>query len=121
MNDKIRAARMSLKHDLLAVYSMLKEDYFSQYLVTLQRSLHSLQSDNLDGLTQRETECILFLSLGYTAKDMADELGLSPKTIQHHLENIKQKLGCRKKSHIVKSVLLKAHTLKAASSLDPSN
>ncbi len=44
-------------------------------------------------LTQREAEVLYWLSLGKTNRDIADILGMSPRTVNKHLEHIFSKLG----------------------------
>lgn len=44
-------------------------------------------------LTSREAEVLYWVSLGKTTKDIAEILGLSPRTVNKHLENIFNKLG----------------------------
>jgi DNA-binding NarL/FixJ family response regulator len=45
------------------------------------------------GLTTREAEVLLWLSKGKTNRDIAQILGLSPRTVDKHLEQIYAKLG----------------------------
>jgi DNA-binding NarL/FixJ family response regulator len=45
------------------------------------------------GLTMREAEVLLWLSKGKTNRDIAQILGLSPRTVDKHLEQIYAKLG----------------------------
>ena len=45
------------------------------------------------GLTGRESEVLSWLSMGKTNRDIAQILGLSPRTIDKHLEQIYAKLG----------------------------
>lgn len=44
-------------------------------------------------LTDRETQVLRWLACGKTNKDIADILGLSPRTVNKHLEHIYIKLG----------------------------
>lgn len=44
-------------------------------------------------LTQRETEVLTWVARGKTNKDIADILGLSPRTVNKHLEHAYVKLG----------------------------
>lgn len=44
--------------------------------------------------TQRQLDCLYYLVLGYTAKDIASILGLSRRTIEHYLDNLKLKFNC---------------------------
>jgi DNA-binding CsgD family transcriptional regulator len=55
--------------------------------------------------TQRDLECIRFLLLGKTAQDMAGQLNLSLRTVEHRIDGLKQKLQCAKKSQIVETFL----------------
>ncbi|MGY4367163.1 DNA-binding CsgD family transcriptional regulator [Bradyrhizobium sp. LB1.3] len=45
------------------------------------------------GLTTREGEVLAWLSKGKTYRDIAQILGLSPRTVDKHLEQIYAKLG----------------------------
>jgi DNA-binding NarL/FixJ family response regulator len=45
------------------------------------------------GLTAREAEVLLWVGHGKGTRDIADILGLSPRTVQKHLETIYTKLG----------------------------
>jgi DNA-binding response OmpR family regulator/DNA-binding CsgD family transcriptional regulator len=45
------------------------------------------------GLTNRESEVLSWLSVGKTNRDIAQILGLSPRTVDKHLEQIYAKLG----------------------------
>jgi len=44
-------------------------------------------------LTQREVEVLMWVARGKTNKDIADILGMSPRTVNKHLEHIYVKLG----------------------------
>lgn len=44
-------------------------------------------------LTQREAEVLLWVSYGKASSDISDVLGISPRTVQKHLERIYEKLG----------------------------
>jgi DNA-binding NarL/FixJ family response regulator len=47
-------------------------------------------------LTEREQEILSHISSGYTTQQSADRLGISPRTIQVHRNNIRLKLGMKK-------------------------
>lgn len=49
-------------------------------------------------LTPRETEVLSWLAKGKTNRDIADILGMSPRTVNKHLEHIFQKLGVETRS-----------------------
>jgi DNA-binding CsgD family transcriptional regulator len=44
-------------------------------------------------LTQREVEVLMWVARGKTNKDIVDILGMSPRTVNKHLEHIYVKLG----------------------------
>lgn len=56
-------------------------------------------------LTLREAHTSLFLMLGYTSKEIARELGLSPRTVEFYLSCIKSKLNLTRKSAIIRTLL----------------
>lgn len=49
-------------------------------------------------LTPRETEVLAWLAKGKTNRDIADILGMSPRTVNKHLEHIFEKLGVETRS-----------------------
>lgn len=53
-------------------------------------------------LSKRQTECLHFLAYGMTIKEIAKELNLSPRTIEHYIEMTKVKLGCHSRSELIK-------------------
>ena len=59
--------------------------------------------DNVNSLiTRREREVLRLIGQGATSKDIAQKLGISPKTAQVHRENLKDKLGLRTTADIVR-------------------
>lgn len=55
-------------------------------------------------LTLREAQCLYYSSHGHSAKQIAKELNLSYRTIEAYLENIKIKLKCRNKLHLLSGI-----------------
>lgn len=56
-------------------------------------------------LTKREKECLYYTVKGYTAKDTANALGISRRTVEAHLKNLKSKLSVKKKSQLIRFAL----------------
>lgn len=46
-------------------------------------------------LTRREIECLSFITEGYSAKRIAQQLNISPRTVEKHIDAIKEKINCR--------------------------
>jgi DNA-binding CsgD family transcriptional regulator len=61
----------------------------------------------------REIECINLLLSGYNLKMIAYELKISYRTVETHIQHIKEKSGCRTKAELVKflscSILFRNH------------
>lgn len=67
-----------------------------EYLFRLSRMQEEGQEDALRhafGLTQRESEVLLWIARGKSNRDIGDILGLSPRTVNKHLEQVYTKLG----------------------------
>jgi len=52
-------------------------------------------------LSKREQECLSKVALGLTIREIAISLGLSPRTVEHYIENMRNKIGCSKKTEII--------------------
>ena len=64
-------------------------------------------AERLYELTPRETEISGKFAEGLNAHQIADDFGISPKTIDIHRANIKTKLGVKSTVDIVRVVLLR--------------
>jgi len=58
-----------------------------------------------DGLSDRERDVLRLIALGYTNGEIADQLGLSVRTVESHRAHIQQKLGMGKRSELVRYAL----------------
>jgi DNA-binding NarL/FixJ family response regulator len=52
-------------------------------------------------LSAREQEVLRLVARGLTSKAIAKQLVLSPKTVDHHLSSILNKLGVENRAHAV--------------------
>ena len=52
-------------------------------------------------LSLRELQCLYFLSKGFTSKDIANALGISYRTIEHYLSNLRNKTDCADKAELI--------------------
>lgn len=55
--------------------------------------------------TARELECMRLLAKGYTLKMIAKELAISPRTVETHLNHVKDKTDSHSKGELVKYLL----------------
>jgi DNA-binding CsgD family transcriptional regulator len=56
-------------------------------------------------LSAREKECANYLINRMTAKEIAGKLNISYKTVENHIENIKQKLHCCRRSKLINMLI----------------
>jgi DNA-binding CsgD family transcriptional regulator len=56
-------------------------------------------------LTQRELQCLQATVQGFTAKEIAQQLGISYRTVEEYLTNIREKAGASSKAELVRMVL----------------
>jgi DNA-binding CsgD family transcriptional regulator len=56
-------------------------------------------------LTPREQECLEYTVKGYTAKQIAKKLSISPRTVEDYLNQTKSKLGVATKQEMIQKVL----------------
>ena len=52
-------------------------------------------------ITKREKQCLKLLNQGHSIKTIANELSLSPRTVETHLKNIKNKTGLYNKPALI--------------------
>ncbi|MBI2320916.1 MAG: response regulator transcription factor [Chloroflexi bacterium] len=81
----------------------------TKYLVRdyLQRLHEGDTNVALDTLTDREREVLRLVAEGYTTQEIAQQLVLSPKTVETHRAHIMDKLGLRSRSELVRYALRK--------------
>ena len=53
------------------------------------------------GLTVREREIIRLVAGGMSAKQIALQVGIAPRTVERHIENCRYKLRARNRSHLI--------------------
>ena len=52
-------------------------------------------------LTNRETEVLRFVATGQSNKEMAKLLGIAPRTVERHIENLRNKIRARNRAHMI--------------------
>jgi two-component system, NarL family, response regulator NreC len=63
------------------------------------------RADQTDKLTPREREVLRLIALGHTSVEIAQKLGLSPRTIETHRARIHRKLGLDTRAELVSYAL----------------
>jgi DNA-binding CsgD family transcriptional regulator len=63
-----------------------------------------LQLDPTSGvplLTAREHQVLEFVAQGLSAKEVAQEIDIAPRTVERHIENVRLKIRARNRTHMV--------------------
>lgn len=81
-----------------AATRMLLEDY-------IRRMESGEPTDSYSALSDREQEVLRLIALGHTASEAADQLALSPKTVETYRTRIMQKLSLHSRVDLVKYAL----------------
>jgi two-component system response regulator NreC len=68
----------------------------------LRRSQADDADDAMDDLTDREREVLTLLAEGLLNREIGERLGISPKTVARHRENIMRKLELHSRTELVK-------------------
>jgi DNA-binding CsgD family transcriptional regulator len=61
-----------------------------------------MYAEATDGLSAREFEVLRQLVQGHSIRDIAEAMGLNPKTVANHQSAIKQKLGAETAVQLVR-------------------
>ena len=79
------------------------EKYFSAEVgAQLMNHFSEKEKSGPDLLTRREKEILLMISQGFTDKEIAEKIFLSPLTITTHRKNILSKLGLKNKVELTR-------------------
>ena len=57
-------------------------------------------------LTHREQEVLELVANGFSAKEVAVQIGIAPRTVEGHLETVRLKLRARNRAHMVTQAVL---------------
>ena len=78
---------------------MQPNEHFSSWIKDKPAKVHL---DKNVCLTYKEIECYHYLSKGYSLKSIANRLGISPRTVETHINNVKLKTNCQNKDVLLK-------------------
>lgn len=80
-------------------------NFSSPYLINEKNRLELGQACNNQYLTLREIDVLKCILFGYSAKKIGLSLGISFRTAETYIENLKLKLSCNRKSEIIERVV----------------
>ena len=89
------------KHLLLAIDCACQgKPYLCPALLEMMCSTNV--RENTSDLTPKEADVIHWISMGYSSKQIARKLGMSPNTVETHRRNIKLKINAHKVSELTR-------------------
>ncbi len=68
----------------------------------IERRLRSANEHSTHGLTPREAQVLTLVAAGMSNREMADDLYLSPRTVERHVANIYRKLGVHSRAEAMR-------------------
>lgn len=113
---------LSTKNKIVTVRAMPMADNLIHHKITDEQKkiylantpIHNYYvslSNKTVALSKREMDCIKLISQGKSSTETADLLSISFRTVEKHIENIKLKLECHKKSELISKIAnLKIYT-----------
>lgn len=98
--------KKALDNELLSAIRSVAEGGIYIYPPLVAEALSMTPQGNLiecgGELSEREKQVLKALALGYTNSEIAQELYISVKTVETHRRRISEKLGCFKRSELVR-------------------
>jgi LuxR family transcriptional regulator, transcriptional regulator of spore coat protein len=67
------------------------------------------QQEDFVSLSERERQVLQCIAAGLSSKQCAQQLGIAPRTVERHVENLRNKLNARNKPHLVAKALASGH------------
>lgn len=102
--EELLSAIRTAAHGDVYLYPSLAKLLVKDYL---DQNSHQRARGQKDGLTPREYEVLTHLADGARNNEIADALGISPKTVARHRENIMRKLNLHSRTELVKYAIRK--------------
>ncbi len=93
---------ISAIHDILRGNLYISNDLGARMLTKYLKGQPSPGKGLIDTLTDRELEVLSHIGEGRGTRDIAESLGLSVKTVEAHRANIKNKLGLKRGTELVR-------------------
>lgn len=76
-----------------------------------ETELSQQELEDFTSLTKREREVLALICNGQSSKSIADELGISPKTVEYHRSNLLQKTHAKSSTNLVQLATRLEHDL----------
>lgn len=102
--NKLEQDRLVIPPDMCSNVTLLKKELFCKKTLINELIPNRYQlnlNNNHSSISKREMETIRFLCHGYSVKEAAKLMKISPRTVEQYFNNLKIKLGLGRKSQII--------------------
>lgn len=96
--DALQRAVRGVRSGELPMSRKMAAELVRQLSIGSGRGATSAEGELLPGLSDRETEVLRHLAEGLTDREIAERLGISPRTVETHVGSILHKLGVRNRA-----------------------
>lgn len=114
MNDRLNRAYqmpcpiMPEQNDLIIKVhhpQQVEEENIHDFLQSIQRAPSLQNSNSLQDIPRRELQCAYCLVEGMTAKEMAQVLNISGRTVESYINRLKRRFNANNSIHLVRSLI----------------
>jgi DNA-binding NarL/FixJ family response regulator len=96
--DALQRAVRGIRSGDLAMSRAMAADVIQQLASAANRPPSTTGDRDLPGISAREDEVLALLADGLTDREIADRLGISPRTVETHVGSLLNKLGVRNRA-----------------------
>jgi DNA-binding NarL/FixJ family response regulator len=96
--DALQRAVRGIRSGDLAMSRAMAADVIQHLAATTNRKPAADVRTDLQGVSRREEEVLALLADGLTDRQIADRLGISPRTVETHVGSLLNKLGVRNRA-----------------------
>jgi DNA-binding NarL/FixJ family response regulator len=101
MKTESRASLLEAIRQIFEGYIYISHKLASELLRNLAQGRHGRHYDLVEQLSDREFEVFQLIGLGKDTREIASQLNLSPKTVDVHRMNIKEKLNLKTSAALI--------------------
>jgi len=102
LESELTAALAALLHGAKYVSASLASEFAARYLT---EPVAIAVKPSGEALTARQKEIIRLAALGHTSREIGDQLGISPKTVETHRTRLMAKLGLSSRAELVEHAM----------------
>jgi DNA-binding CsgD family transcriptional regulator len=100
--DKAQPLIQQAEKNPVVISHLTPEQPKKSFALAQEQKLQFINSLKGLSMTKREFECLELLAHGLTSKEIARKLDIHPKTVDRHLESLKDKMNARNRIDLLR-------------------